>query len=409
MSGTALFIFIAVLLLNYIFYKKKYINKSIFLISSIFVTIYFITNIIIYYNNISNGYEYGILFGDILNNHFCDEYRYFKDSEILENHLKNGQFMEWIKFNLPHHEYTDPQGHPGFGNYNLFVIFLAFLRLLGLNTVLELITIKCIFYLITAIFIYKLARLYLSEKFSLLVLIIFSILPGYLLTNSLLMRDNIIILLTLIILYYILNQKYNLFIFIPSLIILFLLRAYLVPVIFVAYIFALKNNKKIISYWDVLFFIIIYGAILFFSNFNFHSDQMRILQERLGGSFGYGLLQPLKIIWNSLINIFIVPPYINFLISGNIYLMIFSLGNIISVIIGGIFILKFIYLMFKSKSEKVIFLLRYTFYFTFLIGIIVFSKDGYIINRIALMWFLLFVIILFISKGDREEVFYTNN
>ena len=148
---------------------------------------------LIYFNNLNKGYEYGILYGDILKSHFCDEYKYFVDSDILLNHLKNGEFTNWLHGTLPTYEFIDISGHPSYGNYNIFVILLTLLKAIGINSTLNLILFKLVFYIPTSLMLYKLSRRFLSEKASMLSLVLFSAFPGYLLTNTLLMRDNIIV------------------------------------------------------------------------------------------------------------------------------------------------------------------------------------------------------------------------
>lgn len=63
-------IIIFIILLNYYLYKRNSYSKSFFLISTSFLIIYSVFSIIIYYNNLSHGFEHGILFGNIADNHF---------------------------------------------------------------------------------------------------------------------------------------------------------------------------------------------------------------------------------------------------------------------------------------------------------------------------------------------------
>ena len=112
-------IIIFILLLNYYLYKRNSYSKSFFIMSSSFLIIYILFAIIIYYNNLSNGFEHGILFGDVANNHFCDEYKYYIDSDILLNHLKNGDISAWLHKELPVYEFVDAEGHASYGNYNI--------------------------------------------------------------------------------------------------------------------------------------------------------------------------------------------------------------------------------------------------------------------------------------------------
>lgn len=399
----SILILILLIVLNYFLYTKKHKSLKLFTISTIFLVLYFLIALIIYNNNLSNGYEFGILYGDILDNHFCDEYRYYIDSNILLDHFKNGDFTQWLLRELPSYEFMDPHGHPGFGNYNIFVILLTLLKLIGINDILELVTLKLVIYIPTAIVLYKLSKLYLNEKYSLLSVIIYSLLPGYILTTSLLMRDNLIILLALICIYYVLSKRPNLYVLIPTLIVLTLLRSYLVAILIVCFIFCYKNTNKLISKLDIMYILIILSSIVFFSSFNFNSEQMRILQERFDMFFGTGLLAPIVVCIKTIIHVLYDPPYISFLTSNIIYLVIFSLGNIIGTIVSVIFTFKYIYLIIFNKFKDYLYLLKFTFYFTAILGILVLSKDGYIINRIALQWLPLFIIIILLPLNSKKR------
>ena len=247
-------IIIFILLLNYYLYKRNSYSKSFFIMSSSFLVVYILFSIIIYYNNLSNGFEHGILFGDVANNHFCDEYKYYIDSDILLNHLKNGDFKAWLNKELPIYEFVDPEGHASYGNYNIFVILLTLLKAIGIKSTLDLILIKLFVYIPTSIFLYKTSRLYLNKKLSLMSVGVFSLLPGYILCNSLLMRDNIVICLVSILIYYILAQKINYKSIILILIVTILLlkfRSYLFLVLIACIIFTTKNTKRIISFLDI--------------------------------------------------------------------------------------------------------------------------------------------------------------
>ena len=399
-------IIIFILLLNYYLYKRNSYSKSFFLLSSSFLIIYALFSIVIYYNNLSNGFEHGILFGNVANNHFCDEYKYYIDSDILLNHLKNGDISEWLHKELPVYEFVDPEGHASYGNYNIFVILLTFIKAIGIKSTLDLILIKLFVYIPTSIFLYKTSRLYLSEKLSLISIGIFSILPGYILCNSLLMRDNIIICLISILIYYILSQKINYKILILILIVsllLFEFRAYSLLVIIACIIFTFKNNKRILSFIDIFYFIAIVATIYFFINFNFqenHSNslfslaQITYLQEIFTTHFGSGINMLINLFTQLIIHIIYDPPLLGFLNTGLIYLILYSIGNILGTILTITSCIAFIYFIIKIKDKKAIFLFKFTAYFTILTGLIVLSKDLFIINRLALLWLPLFIIIL---------------
>ena len=405
-------IIILLLLLNYFLYKRKSYSKSFFILSSIFLITYMLFSIIIYYNNLSNGFEYGILFGNVANNHFCDEYKYYMDSDILLNHLKNGEINAWLHKELPIYEFTDPNGHASYGNYNIFVIFLTLLKAIGIKSTLDLILIKLVIYIPTSIFLYKTSKLYLNEKLSLLSVGIFSILPGYILCNSLLMRDNIVICLISILIYYILSQKINykslILILIVSML-LFEFRSYSLLVIIACIIFTFKNNKRILSFIDIFYFIAIVATIYFFVNFNFqenHSNalfslaQITYLQEIFTTHFGSGINMLINLFTQLIIHIIYDPPLLGFLNTGLIYLILYCIGNILGTILTIASCIAFIYFIIKIKDKKAIFLFKFTAYFTILTGLIVLSKDLFIINRLALLWLPLFIIILLYVLSD---------
>ena len=412
MSIFTLIIITFILLLNYYLYKRNSYSKSFFLISSGFLILYIMFTIIIYYNNLSNGFEHGILFGNVANNHFCDEYKYYMDSDILLNHLKNGEINAWLHKELPIYEFTDPNGHASYGNYNIFVIFLTLLKAIGIKSTLDLILIKLVVYIPTSIFLYKTSKLYLNEKLSLLSVGIFSILPGYILCNSLLMRDNIVICLISILIYYILSQKINykslILILIVSML-LFEFRSYSLLVIIACIIFTFKNNTRILSFIDIFYFIAIVATIYFFVNFNFqenHSNalfslaQITYLQEIFTTHFGSGINMLINLFTQLIIHIIYDPPLLGFLNTGLIYLILYCIGNILGTILTIASCIAFIYFIIKIKDKKAIFLFKFTAYFTILTGLIVLSKDLFIINRLALLWLPLFIIILLYALND---------
>ena len=108
-------------------------------------------------------------------------------------------------------------------------------------------------------------------------ILIFSLLPGYILTNTLLMRDNIILMLLIIILYYSLNKPINYKKLLLFLLLIFPIRGYLPLILPVVLIFCYKNDEKIITVKDIFYFLIIIFTLLFFSNFKFNNGELMIL------------------------------------------------------------------------------------------------------------------------------------
>ena len=100
------------------------------------------------------------------------------------------------------------------------------------------------------------------------------------------------------------------------------------------------------------------------------------------------------------IHIIYDPPLLSFLTTGLVYLFLYSLGNILGTILTIICCLAFIYFVIKIKDKKALLLFKFTAYFTVLTGLIVLAKDLFIINRIALLWLPLFIIILFYVGND---------
>ena len=327
------------------------------------------------------------------------------------NHLRSGEITQWINKELPIYEFVDFSGHASYGNYNIFVILLTILKSIRINSTLDLI-IKLIVYIPTSIYFYKLSKIYLSEKLSLISLSLFSLLPGYILCNSLLMRDNIIIGMIVIIFYYIFSRKINYKSIILILLISLLLlefRSYLILVIIATLLFTFKNSKSIFKFNDLIYFMAIIGTIYFFVNFNFqlnHSNtffsffQITYLQEIFKMQFGTGISMLFKLFYQLTLHIIYNPPYLNFLGSGLIYLILYSIGNIVGTILTLICCLAFIYFIIKIKDSKLIYLFKFTAYFTILTGLIVLAKDLFIIHRITLMWLPLFIIILLYSINE---------
>ena len=390
--------------ISYYLYRKNIINKNLFTITSIFVGIYSLITILIYYNNINSGFKYGILFGDVAGSYFCDEERYFFESALLSEHLKNGELLDLLKGSFPAYEYITGADIPGFGYKNIFVIFLALLRFVGINSVVDLILIKLIAYIPTSIYLYKLARMYLDEKKSLITVSLFSLLPGYILTNTILMRDNIILMLLIIILYYSLKKPLNYKKLLLFLLLIFPIRGYLPLILPVVLIFCYKNDKKIITIKDILYFLIIILTLLFFSNFKFNNGelmflgfndgQMSNLQIALKNLYGSGITFVINIFVQTFIHIVVDPIFPEFLKSGSLYLILFSLGNIVGTILTIVFAIKLLINIFVNKNNSLTYLFKFSIYFTLLCGLLVLCKDSFIINRVALMWLPLYIIIL---------------
>ena len=89
MSSISLILLVIILIINYFIYKRYKYDKKLYLISLIFIIINFAFIYLIYRNNLSLGFENGIVFGDKLGLLATDEYKYFMESEHLVYNLKN--------------------------------------------------------------------------------------------------------------------------------------------------------------------------------------------------------------------------------------------------------------------------------------------------------------------------------
>ena len=136
------------------------------------------------------------------------------------------------------------------------------------------------------------------------------------------------------------------------------------------------------------------------SNTFFSFFQITYLQEIFKMQFGTGISMLFKLFYQLILHIIYNPPYLNFLGSGLIYLILYSIGNIVGTILTLICCLAFIYFIIKIKDSKLIYLFKFTAYFTILTGLIVLAKDLFIIHRITLMWLPLFIIILLYSINE---------
>ena len=99
---------ILLVLLSYFLFIVVLNNTKLFKLTIILSLFYFAITVLIYNQNLSRGFENGILFGDVYGNYLSDEFRYFEDSKILYNHFINEGFMPLLKGTLPAWEIHPP-------------------------------------------------------------------------------------------------------------------------------------------------------------------------------------------------------------------------------------------------------------------------------------------------------------
>ena len=120
MSSISLILLVIILIINYFIYKRYKYDKKLYLISLIFIIINFAFIYLIYRNNLSLGFENGIVFGDKLGLLATDEYKYFMESEHLVYNLKKyGGFKAYFNGELV--TYPFKVDNKPYGIYNYFV------------------------------------------------------------------------------------------------------------------------------------------------------------------------------------------------------------------------------------------------------------------------------------------------
>ena len=211
-------------------------------------------------------------------------------------------------------------------------------------------------------------------------------------------------MLLIIILYYSLNKPINYKKLLLFLLLIFPIRGYLPLILPVVLIFCYKNDEKIITVKDIFYFLIIIFTLLFFSNFKFNNGELMILgfddgqmanlQSALRDLYGSGITFVINIFVQTFIHIVVDPIFPEFLKSGSLYLILFSLGNILGTILTIIFGIKLLISILINKKNSLTYLFKFSMYFTLLCGLLVLCKDAFIINRVALMWMPLYIIIL---------------
>ena len=398
MSNISLILLAIILIINYFIYKRYKYSKKIYIISLIFIIINFAFIYLIYYNNLSLGFEEGIVFGDKLGLLATDEYKYFMESEHLVYNLESfGGFKAYLNGQLV--TYPFKVDNKPYGIYNHFVFILAVLKCLGITKLVDLLTLKLIFTVFNTYLIYSISRRLLSEKFSLLVTIVFNIAPAYILINATLVRDNIIITIILSIILLIIKSQWNYTnIIILALMIIFLsiFRIYTLFSLIVTLIFTFKKSTKVINKLDISFIILFILGLFLFDKLPTNIGEIDYLQYNYHEYFGIGIEGMITLVFQTIKNIFVRGLFLNTLPTKSIYVILIVLGAVYYMILVPIFIYKVIIILFIDKDETKIWLCKFTIYFTLFNGLILMLKDVMIPTRLSIMWYLLHIIIIFL-------------
>lgn len=409
MTLTCIILLLLLLTINFIVFKVKKYHINYLICTTLLLLFYFILIIAIDKSNMANGFKFNIFLGVHDGISGYDEHKYFAESQVLYNRWNDGYFTQWLKNEIPLIEYTIPDS-PGYGNRNFFVVFLAALRLIGLFTATELILFKLIFTVLIFSVAYDLCLKFFNKNCALIILTLFCIYPSFIQTSVLLLRDNIIILLTLILINYLLFEKRKKLSSLRSLIFLlvitiflFYLRLYTALIIyFIAILMRVfNNNAKLFSYKDALVLVAIYISILVFLHLPIENLQILYVQDKLKLLYGSNILAPLKLFIACGKDILTTSLYFSSLFSSYLYVKVIALGGFFYMSFIPIFIYKLIILIFVDKNVKYIHLIKSTLYFCCLNALVLMSKDGFVSARLNTMWFLLFLMIIFIPTNNK--------
>ncbi|MDU3522506.1 MAG: hypothetical protein E7F58_12740 [Clostridium saudiense] len=404
MSSISLILLVIILIINYFIYKRYKYDKKLYLISLIFIIINFAFIYLIYRNNLSLGFENGIVFGDKLGLLATDEYKYFMESEHLVYNLKKyGGFKAYFNGELV--TYPFKVDNKPYGIYNYFVFILAVLKCLGIKSLIELLTLKLIFMVFNTYLVYNISRKFLNEKFALIATIVFNMAPAYILINATLLRDNIIITAILMLILLIIEGKWNFKnIIILGVMALFLniLRVYTLIALIATFIFTFKKSNKIISKVDISFIILFILGLFLFDKISTNIDEIEYLQYNYHEYFGTGITGMIALLFQTIKNIFVRGLFLNTLPTKSIYVMLTVLGAVYYMLLVPLFIYKVIIILFIDRDETKVWLCKFTIYFTLLNALILMLKDIMIPTRLCIMWYLLHIIIILlpVKKND---------
>lgn len=347
-----------------------------------------------------------MIFGNYYGANFTDDTLYFYQSQRLADYWKNGDFNLWLCGGL---KYTDKyiNGVLGYGNYNFFVIILAILRIIGLNSLKELLIIKLTFTIISCYLLFDICNYYSCGLRKYYIIILFFLFPTNIAINSILIRDSIILMLIL----YLFNEfiKKNSIIStktLLSLILLMLFRAYLAFIVIVLYFIKkyVFKSEKITKKDSLILFISIFTFLIVcnFYKLGIHNKYIDFVVNKINTNFGIGILGQTKLIIISIIRIFIPVVKVDMLNNISLLTRMFWISNIIYLIISIIFIFKAIFIFISEREGKRIDLIRNAIFFSFFNTLIMMAKDGFLESRITLIWLWSFFIIIFSKKGEKN-------
>lgn len=231
-------IILMLFILNCILINKFNVKNKTLITSFVFIIVLNIVLLYISYHQILNlGFSDGLVNGFVYKINYFDDYNYYYESEILKDYWLNGNIFNWLNGVAPLKMY--------YGYYNIFVIFVALLKLIIGNNLISLILFKLQFTIISIYLIYYISSYLIGNRYSIIPVLLTNLFPAYLQANISLIRDNIILFFTLLVFYQINFKKVNKIVLMINIIILTWLRPYVgVPLTILAYTYKYINSDK---------------------------------------------------------------------------------------------------------------------------------------------------------------------
>lgn len=397
---------IACMALNLVTYYKLNINNKKFKYVSLFIICINIALIYVkYFNTIKIGFFDGLPLGSIGNGVYNDSYGYYYQSITLADLWMNGGFIAWITSNIPKF-YVDR------GIYNYFIVYNSIIRVLFGKDLITWMLIKYQSSIISISLMYCLSKNFVKEKYALVAILLFNFYPGYLIVNTDLMRDNIIVLFIILTFYLAIKNKNNAkkawIGIILLLCIVTYLRVYIGLImgisLYVYYFFYKFNLKRIVL--NSLFFVIaitIIGKVMQLWGYGFLG--LNLLQSGAIESTQWNsqaINTPIKLIIRSL--------YLTF-IGGrsslnNCSAYILEIYNAISPIFVAIIVFPTFYLLlfFKRFSAEQKRFITFSFIFVIFSGIIVTYGFSSIVPRLYICWIWCQCILFAMILNDLSEI-----
>lgn len=194
-----LLIVFMIFVLNWYLFLRLRTGKKMMYIVSLLICLLLVVTYWQHSNAVNMGFENGIISGVIGQNLYTDTAFYYDEATQLSSDLATNPLLSYLKGELPQYGF--------YGPYNLYVLWNAILCLLFGKNVMVWVLIKLSFTIVSYYYVFLIGRYFLSEKFSLVAVILYGLYPGNILAAVTLMRDNIMSLLIILFYYFIADRS----------------------------------------------------------------------------------------------------------------------------------------------------------------------------------------------------------